>query len=61
MLVINFYLFTCGKFIKKRKKICLQKIGNAIRSIDTWYAKYDKRQKPIAADPYGAVTNLGTA
>ena len=38
-----------------------QKIGNAIRSIDTWYAKYDKHQKPIAADPYGAVTNLGTA
>jgi hypothetical protein len=81
MLVINFYLFTCGKFIKKRKKICLvfwivgrsqdvypseelvldkknsdkkgkkskilfsvgevaamhsQKIGNAIRSIDTY-------------------------
>ena len=38
-----------------------QKIGNAIRSIDTWYAKYDKCQKPIAADPYGAVTNLGAA
>ena len=38
-----------------------QKLGNAIRSIDTWYAKYDECQKPIAADPYGAVTNLGTA
>lgn len=38
-----------------------QKIGNAIRSIDTWYDKYDEMQKAIAADPYGAVTNLGTA
>jgi hypothetical protein len=26
-----------------------------------WKQLYDKRQKPIAADPYGAVTNLGTA
>lgn len=38
-----------------------QKIGNAIRSIDTWYPKYDEKQKAIAADPYGAVTNLGVA
>lgn len=38
-----------------------QKIGNAIRSIDTWYDDYEKNQKPIAIDPYGAVTNLGIA
>lgn len=38
-----------------------QKIGNAIRSIDTWYSAYDEHQKPIAIDPYGAVTNLGRA
>lgn len=38
-----------------------QKIGNAIRAIDTWYKGYEARQKPIAADPYGAVTNLGIA
>lgn len=38
-----------------------QKIGNAIRAIDTWYAGYEKHQKPIAIDPYGAVTNLGRA
>ncbi|WP_427835039.1 type I-F CRISPR-associated protein Csy3 [Actinobacillus pleuropneumoniae] len=36
-----------------------QKIGNAIRTIDTWYA--ENAPFPIAAEPYGAVTNLGTA
>jgi CRISPR-associated protein Csy3 len=38
-----------------------QKIGNAIRMVDTWYPEYDGYNKPIAADPYGAVTNLGRA
>ena len=38
-----------------------QKIGNAIRMIDVWYSDYVQRQKPIAIDPYGAVTNLGKA
>lgn len=38
-----------------------QKIGNAIRSIDTWYKDYQINQKAIAIDPYGAVTNLGRA
>ena len=38
-----------------------QKIGNAIRAIDTWYPAYDKHKRPIAIDPYGAVTNLGRA
>ncbi|MFC0308586.1 type I-F CRISPR-associated protein Csy3 [Gallibacterium trehalosifermentans] len=36
-----------------------QKIGNAIRTIDTWYD--DNAQFPIAVEPYGAVTNLGRA
>ena len=36
-----------------------QKIGNAIRTIDTWYQDGDAR--PIAVEAYGAVTNLGTA
>ncbi len=36
-----------------------QKIGNAIRTIDTWYS--DEVQFPIAIEPYGAVTTLGTA
>jgi len=38
-----------------------QKIGNALRTIDTWYSAYDEERRVIAADPYGAVTNLGRA
>ena len=38
-----------------------QKIGNAIRAIDEWYPEYEEHKKPIAIDPYGAVTNLGKA
>ena len=36
-----------------------QKIGNAIRTIDDWYS--DEVRFPIAIEPYGAVTTLGTA
>lgn len=36
-----------------------QKIGNAIRTIDTWYEGYECR--PIAIEPYGAVTTLSHA
>lgn len=36
-----------------------QKIGNAIRTIDTWYD--DDVARPIAVEAYGAVTNLGIA
>lgn len=41
-----------------------QKIGNALRTIDTWYADFDNIEQsagPIAIEPYGAVTNLGKA
>lgn len=38
-----------------------QKVGNAIRAIDTWYPAYGEHKRPIAIDPYGAVTNLGRA
>lgn len=41
-----------------------QKIGNAIRTIDTWYPDFaDQEQSAgaIAIEPYGAVTNLGRA
>ena len=39
-----------------------QKIGNAIRTIDTWYPEFnDVNTGPIAVEPYGAVTNLGKA
>jgi len=35
-----------------------QKVGNAIRTIDNWYPD---AEFPIAVEPYGAVTTLGTA
>lgn len=41
-----------------------QKIGNALRSIDTWYPLFVNEEQtagPIAIEPYGAVTNLGRA
>ncbi len=41
-----------------------QKIGNALRTIDTWYPEYEDETAsagPIAIEPYGAVTNLGKA
>lgn len=39
-----------------------QKIGNALRTIDTWYPKYENFETgPIAIEAYGAVTNLGVA
>jgi CRISPR-associated protein Csy3 len=41
-----------------------QKIGNALRTIDTWYPEFADAKTsagPIAIEPYGAVTNLGKA
>lgn len=38
-----------------------QKIGNALRTIDTWYPDYDKEEMPIAVEPYGSVTSMGRA
>jgi len=37
-----------------------QKIGNAIRTIDTWYTGADENG-PIAVEPYGSVTTQGKA
>jgi CRISPR-associated protein Csy3 len=37
-----------------------QKIGNALRTIDTWHPQSDKTG-PIAIEPYGSVTNRGAA
>lgn len=38
-----------------------QKIGNAIRTIDTWYSAYEEEGYPISIEPYGTVTTKGTA
>jgi len=37
-----------------------QKIGNALRTIDTWYPSA-KENGPIAVEPYGSVTSQGSA
>ena len=39
-----------------------QKVANAIRTIDTWYPSFEENgNRPIAIEPYGAVTTLGKA
>lgn len=39
-----------------------QKLGNALRTVDTWYPGADDNDLgPIAVEPYGSVTTLGTA
>lgn len=55
-------LDTKGKFLFQINEITgmhSQKIGNAIRSIDTWYMENAKF--PIPIEPYGAVTSMGHA
>lgn len=37
-----------------------QKVGNALRTIDTWYPDADE-VGPIAVEPYGSVTSRGKA
>jgi len=37
-----------------------QKLGNALRTIDTWYPEADAIG-PIAVEPYGSVTTMGRA
>jgi CRISPR-associated protein Csy3 len=38
-----------------------QKIGNALRTIDTWYPDASDDLGPIAVEPYGSVTSQGRA
>ena len=47
--------------VKNHAAMHSQKIGNALRSIDTWYPEFDEKKTAIAIEPYGAVTNLGKA
>lgn len=37
-----------------------EKIGNALRTIDTWYRE-GENVRPIAIEPYGSVTSMGEA
>ena len=47
--------------IQEQAAMHSQKIGNALRTIDTWYPDFNPSLGPIAIEPYGAVTNLGKA
>lgn len=48
---------------EKQAAIHSQKLGNALRTIDTWYPKPEDGSDlgPIAVEPYGSVTTQGSA
>lgn len=58
-------LYTVGDMPAKRGPAAMhsQKIGNAIRTVDTWYPDEDGlgQVAPIAVEPYGSVTSQGKA
>lgn len=51
---------TTNKGVNKIAAIHSQKIGNALRTIDTWHPDVAELG-PIAVEPYGSVTTLGKA
>lgn len=55
-------LYEMGKTDKQRGTAAIhsQKLGNAIRTIDTWYPD-EGGLGPIAVEPYGSVTSQGKA
>ena len=53
-------LYTVGGTDDKVAAIHSQKIGNALRTVDTWYPGADENG-PIAVEPYGSVTTQGRA
>lgn len=53
-------LYTVGEGGKAVAAIHSQKIGNALRTIDTWYSAAEENG-PIAVEPYGSVTTQGKA
>lgn len=58
-------LYTVGDTREKRGVAAMhsQKIGNALRTVDTWYPTEDDfgQSAPIAVEPYGSVTSEGKA
>lgn len=58
-------LYTVGDTHEKRGVAAIhsQKIGNAIRTVDTWYPDEEGLGQiaPIAVEPYGSVTSQGKA
>lgn len=53
-------LYAVGEGDKAVAAIHSQKIGNALRTIDTWYPDAEENG-PIAVEPYGSVTTQGRA
>lgn len=53
-------LYAVGEGAKAVAAIHSQKIGNALRTIDTWYSDAEENG-PIAVEPYGSVTTQGKA
>lgn len=53
-------LYAVGPKDNEIAAIHSQKIGNALRSVDTWYEGADENG-PIAIEPYGSVTTQGKA
>lgn len=53
-------LYAVGEGDNAVAAIHSQKIGNALRTIDTWYPEADENG-PIAVEPYGSVTTQGKA
>lgn len=53
-------LYKVGEKDKEVAAIHSQKIGNALRTIDTWYTGAEENG-PIAVEPYGSVTTQGKA
>ena len=52
-----------SKYLYQVKEVAAlhsQKVGNALRTVDTWYPQ-SEGLGPIAVEPYGSVTNRGTA
>ncbi|AHB09919.1 type I-F CRISPR-associated protein Csy3 [Zymomonas mobilis] len=54
------FLYSVGQDEKAIAAIHSQKIGNALRTIDTWYPDAEING-PIAVEPYGSVTTQGVA
>lgn len=53
-------LYAVGDGERAVAAIHSQKVGNALRTIDTWYPGADENG-PIAVEPYGSVTTQGRA
>ncbi len=45
--------------VQEQAALHSQKIGNAIRTVDTWYPGFDDTERPIAVEVYGTVTQRG--